>query len=73
MQIVIVFYEFLSKAIKLVKIFLLKFLKINLNIVLEIIFFAIYSYILIELIYSKLIKNIIVIGLNVYTIVKEDF
>lgn len=73
MQIAIVFYKFLNGAIQLIKMFCLKFLKINLNKVLKIIFFGIYNYIFIKLIYNVLIENMIVRYLNNYVVGKKDF
>ena len=46
--IVIVFYKFLGRAVKLVKILYFKFFEINLNIILEFRVYVIYSWILIE-------------------------
>lgn len=73
LQIVIVLYKFLSKILKLVIIFYLKLLKINLNIVLKTIIFDIYGYILIEYLYCIFIEYIIVNCFNFYIVFKEDF
>lgn len=73
MQIVIISYKILIRAIKLVKIICLEFFKINLNIFLKIIIFSICDFVLIEIIYYILIKNILVSYLNVFIVVKKDF
>lgn len=72
-QIVIVFFEILYRAVMLVKIFSLKFFEVNLNIVLKTIILNIYSYVLVKLLYYILVENIMISYFNVYTIVKEDF
>lgn len=71
MQIAIVSYKFLSGVIKLVKLFFLKILKINLYIFLKIIIFNICNYILIVFIYCIFIKDIKVSYFNIYTIIKK--
>lgn len=72
-QIVIVLYKFLSRVIKLVKIFLLKLFKINLNTVLEIIVFGICKCILVKLVHYIFINNVIVSCFTIYVIIKDDF
>lgn len=59
-QIVISFYEFLSRFIKFVKMFYLKFFTINKNIISKIIAFIVYNCILIKSIYNLFINQIIV-------------
>lgn len=71
--ITIIFFNFLSKTIKLIKIFCLKLYKVNFNIILKTIVFDIYNYILIKLIYSVFIKNIMLSYLNIYAIIKKNF
>lgn len=73
MQIVVISYIFLSKVIKLVKIFSFKFLKVNLNIVLETVVFNVCSYVLVEFVYYILVENIIVSRFNIYIPVKKNF
>lgn len=73
MQIVIIFYRFLNKVIKLIKIFSLKLFKIEINIVLKTINFNNYHYILINFIYYILIINIKINYFNIIAIVKKDF
>lgn len=63
--IVIISHKFLIEIVKLIKMFCLKLLKINLNIVLETIFFGIYGYILIEPIYNIFVRDVIIRCLNV--------
>ena len=65
MQITVVSYKFLSRAVKLVKMFLFKPFKIDLNTVLETGVFDICSCIFIEFIYCILVKGVIVNHLNV--------
>lgn len=73
MQIIVVFYKFSSRVIKLLKIFSCKLLKINLNTISETIFFSICGCILIKLRYYIFVEDIMVSFFNVYSIVKKDF
>lgn len=73
MQIAVVSHKFSSGIVKYVKIFHLKPLKINLNIVLEMVIFGVWDCILIEPVYCIFIKDIMVSYLNVYTIAKRIF
>ena len=72
-EITVVSYQFLSKAVKLIKMFSLKPLKINLNTVLETIIFGICNYVFIEFVYCILVEGVNVSRLNVCAVVKEDF
>ena len=73
MQIAVVSYEFPSKAVKLVKMFLLKSLKIDLNTVLETIIFSICGCVFIEFMYYILVEDVNVSCLNGCAVIKEDF
>ena len=73
MGIVVIHHKISNKAVKLVKIFCLKLLKINLNTVLETIVFGICGCILIEPMYSIFVEDIMVSCQNIHTIGKEDF
>ena len=73
MWIIRIFYKILSGAVKLIKMFYFKLLKVNLNTVLETIVFGVCGYILIKIIYDILIKDVMVSCLNFYTIGKENF
>ena len=72
-QIAVVSHDFLSGAIKLVQMFYLKLLEINLNTVLETIIFGVCGCVLIELLYRVLVEDVMVSCLNLYAVVKEDF
>lgn len=72
-QIAIISYEFQIKAVKLVKIFLFKSLKIDSNTSAETVVFDICGYIFIEFVNFIFVKSVIVSHLNVYAIIKEDF
>lgn len=73
MQIVVVSDKFLGRVIKLVKMFPLKVLKINLNKVLETVIFGVYGCVSVEFMYCILVENIMVSCVKVYAVVKEDF
>lgn len=73
MHIKVISYKFLNRAFKLIKIFCLKSLKINLNIVSKTVVFSVYSCILVRFIYCIFVKEIMVNYFNFYAIVKEDF
>ena len=73
MQIAVVSYKFLSRAIKLVKIFPLIPLKIDLNTILETVVFDVCGCVFIEFMYYILVEGVNVSRLNVYTVIKEDF
>ena len=73
MQIAIVSYEFSIRAVKLVKMFPLKPLIINLNVVLKTLVFDVCGYIFIQFVYCILVKNTNINCLNNCAIVKEDF
>ena len=72
-QIAVVSHEFPNRAVKLVKIFFLKSLKIDLNTFLETIVFGICGCVFIEFPYCILDKGVMVSRLNIYTIIKVDF
>lgn len=59
-QIVIIFHEFLSNAIKLIKIVILKLLTIKFNLVPKTVVFDICSYIYMKFVYYIFVENIIV-------------
>ena len=73
MQIAVVSYKFSSRAVKLVKIFFLKLLKIDLNTVSNIVVFDICGYVFIKFVYCILVNNVIVSRLNIYIVVNKDF
>ena len=73
MQIAVVSHKFPSRTVKLVKMFPLKLLKINLNTVLETIVFSVCGCVFIEFVYCILIKGVNVSCLNGYAVIKEDF
>ena len=73
MLIAIAFHKFPCGAVKYVKMFCLKPLKINLNTVSETIVIGICSCILIQLVYDIFVKDAMVSCLNIYAIVKKDF
>lgn len=73
MQIVVLSHEFPGKAVKLVKMFLLKPHKINFNLIPETIMFGVYSCVFIEFVYSILDKIVYVCCFNVSINVKKDF
>ena len=73
MQIAVVSYEFPSKAVKLVKMFSLKPLKIDLNTILETIVFGVCGCVFIEFVYCILVKGVNISCLNGCAVVKEDF
>lgn len=73
MQIAIVFHKFPKEAVKFVKMFCLKPLKINVNTVLKTIVFSIYSCILSEFVYCIFVKDVMISYLNVYAVIKEDY
>ena len=72
-QIAVVSHKFLSRVVKLVKMFSLKPLKIDLNTVLETVVFGVCSYVFIEFVYCILIEGVNISCLNGYAVVKEDF
>lgn len=73
MWIRVISHKISSGVVKLVKIFRLELLKVNLNIVPETIVFGICNCVLIESMYDVLIENVMVSCLNVHTIGKENF
>ena len=73
MQIAVVLHEFSNRVVKLVKMFLFKFLKINLNTIPETIVFSVCGCVFIKLVYCILVQNVMISCLNVYAIVKKDF
>lgn len=73
MQIVIISYKIPNRSIKFVKIIRFKLDKINLNIILNIMVFSIYSYIFIKSIYNVFIKDVMINYLNIHVISKENF
>ena len=73
MRIAVISHKVPSGALKLVKMFCLKLLEVNLNIILETIIFGVCSCVLIEPIYDVLVEDNMVSCLNVYTIGKENF
>lgn len=73
MQIVVISYKFPSGAIKLIKMFCLKLFAIDINTVPETVVFSICDCILIKLVYSVLVKDVIISCLNVYTVGKRIF
>ena len=73
MRIAVVSHEFPSGAVKLVKMFRLKLLEINLNTVPETVIFGVCGCVLIELLYRVLVEDVMVSRLNLYAVVKEDF
>lgn len=73
MQIAVLSYKFSSRVIKLVIMFFLKFLKIDMNIISKTIVFDIFNCIFIQLIYCILVRDIIVSCFNNFTILIKDF
>ena len=73
MQIAVVSHKFLSRTVKLVKIFPLKPLKIALNTVPKIVVFGICGCIFFEFEYYILVEDVNVSCLNGCAVVKEDF
>ena len=73
MRIAVISHEILSWAVKLVKMFCLELLEINLNTVPETVIFGVCGCVLIELVYRVLVEDVMVSRLNVYAVVKEDF
>ena len=73
MEIAIVFYKFLSRAVKLVKMFLLKPLKINLNTVPETGVFGICGCVFIKFMYCIFVEGVNVSRFNRCAIVKGNF
>lgn len=71
--IIVVSDNFLSRVVKLIKMFLLKLLEIDLNTVPKTVVFDVCDSVLIKLMYCILVKNIMVSRLNFYAIVKKDF
>ena len=73
MRIAVVSHEFPGRAVKLVKNFPLKLLKIDLNTVPETVVFGVCGCVFIELGYCILVEGVMVSHLNVCAVVKEDF
>lgn len=73
MQIAIISYKFESEAVKFVKIFILKYFKINFNTMPETIVLGVCDCVLMKLVYCILFKDIMVSYLNIYAIIKEFF
>ena len=73
MQIAVVFHKFPNRAVKLLKMFPLKPLKIDLNTVPETVVFSVCGCVFIEFMYCILLKGVNVSRLNGFAVVKEDF
>ena len=73
MQIAVVSHKFLSRAVKLVKMFPLKSLKIDLNTVPETVVFGVCGCIFIEFVYYIVVEGVNVSRLNTCAVVKKDF
>ena len=73
MQIAVVSHKFPSRAVKLVKMFPLKPLKIDLNTVPETVVFDVCGCVFIEFMYCILVEGVNVSRLNGFAVVKEDF
>lgn len=72
-EITIVSSNYSNEAIYIIKIFCLKFLKIYLNIILEMLILDVQDHILIKLIYNILVDQVMVDCLNIQSLGKESF
>ena len=73
MGITVISHKFSSRAIKPIKMFCLKLLKIYLNTVPETVVLGIQGYIFIEFVYNKLVDQVMVSYFNVESLSEESF